>query len=204
MKILRRTMIVLATVLFVSLGFLLQPCRAQETGSVAKISYSDWQVKIDFLLFDHEKLVMQDYYFNVEFSVPSVDHYDATRIGPCRYLEQIPDVEFPIEESWIGLEAKITISAVWHADDFLIDINPNRSDGPWFPYWKPASALVIQYTIGETRTVYADGNNDGFVDLLNDARITTEITTVPEFTTALFLSAFAAITMAIAITKKRK
>jgi len=194
----------LAVVVVASLmGLVVQQCVAQESWSVAEVSLSEWRVKIDFLLFEHEKLVMDDYYFIVEFRVPAVNNYSAQRVGPCRYLEEIPDVEFPIEESWLGLESKITITAVWHADDVIIDINPNPSDGRWTPYGKKASALVISYVIGTTRTVYADGNDDGFLtDLRNDAKIRTEITTIPELPTTFAIYAFAIATTGMIIKKK--
>jgi len=139
-----------------------------------------YKVRVSFLEFVHEKLTMDDYILQVEFEVPSINHYEFKRTPCSRYASELTPLEFDIDKSWLGLSARLTIMAMWHIDDVLIDINPNRADGRWSPFGKRASALVITYTLGNPpKQISADGNDDGYLtDLRNDAYIKFTIETL--------------------------
>jgi hypothetical protein len=152
--------------------------------TIPVVNASDFSVNVRFLSFVPDRWIEIDYILAVELEIPSVGHYDEKRTDCSRYLSQIPSLEFSVKKSWVGLNAKVTIFARWHAIDALIDINPNPYDGRWTPQGKQASALVVWYVIGDpTKEIAADGNNDGYLtDLGNDAYIRLMIETlIPRF-----------------------
>jgi len=138
------------------------------------------KVRVQFTRFEHEKFGQTDYILQVEFEIPTIGCYDAKRTPCSRYLSNLPYLEFDIKSEWIRQTARITIVAFWHLDDVIIDVNPNRADGPWTEFGKKASALVIEYVLGSQKIiVISDGNNDGFiVDANNDAYIELSIETL--------------------------
>jgi len=152
---------------------------------------SDFSVRVRFLSFVPDRWVEIDYILAVELEIPSVSYYDEKRTDCSRYLSQIPPLEFPCEDSWTGLNARLTVFARWHAIDAIIDINPNPQDGRWTPQGKQASALVVWFIIGsDPMQGSADGNDDGYLsDLRNDAFIKYVVETlkdgevIPEFPT---------------------
>jgi hypothetical protein len=182
--------ITLLTVAFVSAS----------TVHVAKASES-YSLRVRWLDFVDEKLVMDDYKIFVEFEIPSINHYESKQTPEVRYASELTPLVFSIQESWLGLSARLTIVAFWHLNDVLIDINPNSADGRWMPgAWqqnplaKKASALVLSYTIWAPMQRSADGNDDGYLtDLNNDAYIKLAVETlkdgevIPEFTGPLWL-----------------
>jgi len=178
------------------------------TVHVAKASPESYSLRVRWLAFVHEKELMYDYIFEVEFRVPSVGHYDAKRTPSSRYLEEHPPLTFDIQESWLNLSATLTIIAFWHADDVIIDINPDPADGRWTPFGKEASALVVSYTIWAPMQCSADGNDDGYLtDLRNDAYIKFVVETlkdgevIPEFTPLVLTATFLIATMVIVVKK---
>jgi len=187
------------------------------TVHVAKASPESYSLRVRWLDFVHEKLVMDDYILQAEFEVPSVGHYEAKRTPCSRYVSDLTPLEFNIQESWLGLPARLTIVAFWHLDDVIIDINPNPADGRWIPgaYFneaaKKASALVLYYTIGtEPIQRSADGNDDGYLaDLNNDAYIKFVVETlkdgevISEFTPLVLTAIFMIATLLIAVKKLR-
>jgi hypothetical protein len=141
---------------------------------------SSFSVRVQFLSFVPDSWIRNDYILAVELEIPSVSYYNEKRTDCSRYTSQIPPLEFSIDASWIGLNAKITIVTRWHLDDVLIDINPNPADGRWGPFYKPASALIVWYVIGDSPVQgSADGNDDGYLsDLTNDAYIQYRVATL--------------------------
>jgi hypothetical protein len=193
-------------------------CLIAATIPVGNAASDNYNVGVRWLEFVHEKLVMDDYIIQVEFEVPSVGHYEAKRTPCARYLSELTPLEFNAQESWLSLSAKLTITAFWHLNDVIIDINPNPADGRWIPgaYFeeaaKKASALVISYTIGNEPTQFsADGNDDGYLsDLNNDAYIKLVVETlkdgevIPEFPTwTAWLVAIAVSTLAAILGAKK-
>jgi hypothetical protein len=180
------------------------------TVHVAKASPESYSLRVRWLDFVHEKLVMDDYILQVEFEVPSVDHYETKRTPCSRYASDLTPLEFNIQESWLGLSARLTIVAFWHLDDVLIDINPNPADGRWTPSGKEASALVLSYKMGsDPMQRSADGNDDGYLaDLNNDAYIKLVVETlkdgepIPEFTSLILIAIFITTTSAAIVKKK--
>jgi hypothetical protein len=174
----------------------------------AECASSNFILRVRFPSFLPYSWILNDYILAVELEIPSMSFYDEKRTDCSRYTSQIPPLEFSIDDSWIGLDAKITIFARWHLDDVLIDINPNSADGRWGPFYKQASALVLSYVIGApSMQGSADGKNDGYLlDYPHDAYISYVIETpvVPEFPT--WIPWFAAIglsTLAVALVSKK-
>ena len=175
---------------------------------------SNFSFKVRFLSFLADSWIQNDYILSVELEIPSASYYGEKRTDCSRYLSQLPFLEFSIDDSWIGLDAKITIVARWHLDDVLIDINPNPADGRWGPFNKQASALVLSYVIGATPVQgSADGKDDGYLlDYRHDAHIAYALETlqdgnvIPEFPTWIaWLTAVGLSTLTVAlITKKQK
>jgi len=171
------------------------------TFHMAYASSDDYSLRVRWIEFTHEKVVMDDYILQVEFEIPSVGHYEAKRTPCGRYLSDLTPLEFNVQEGWLNHSARFIIVAFWHLNDVIIDINPNPADGRWIPgaYFeeaaKKASALVISYKIGsDPMQRSADGNDDGYLaDLNNDAYIKLVVETlkdgevIPEFTGSLWL-----------------
>jgi hypothetical protein len=179
------------------------------TVHVAKASPESYSLRVRFLDFAPDRWIEIDYILAAEFEIPSIGHYDEKRTDCSRYLSQIPPLEFPLQESWIGLKVKLTIFARWHAVDALIDINPNPHDGRWTPQGKQASALIVWYDMGNAPMEgSADGNDDGYLtDLRNDAYIKFVVETlkdgeaIPEFTPLVLTAIFMIATLVIVVKK---
>jgi len=183
---------------------------------MAYASSDDYSLRIGWIEFIHEKVVMEDYILQVEFEIPSVGHYEAKRTPCSRYLSDLTPLEFDVQEVWLNHSARFTIVAFWHLNDVIIDINPNPADGRWIPgaYFeeaaRKASALVISYKIGsDPMQRSANGNDDGYLlDGNNDAYIKFVIETlkdgevIPEFTSLALIAIFI-ITTSVAIVKKK-
>jgi len=193
-------------------------CLIVPTIPVGNAASDNYSLRVRWLAFVHEKLVMDDYKIFVEFDIPSINHYESKQTPEVRYASKLTPLTFSIQEFWLGLSARLTIVAFWHLNDVIIDINPNPVDGRWIPgaYFeeaaKKASALVISYTIGnEPMQFSADGNDDGYIlDGTNDAYIKFVVETlkdgevIPEFPTWIaWFAAIGASTLTVVLGIKR-
>jgi hypothetical protein len=192
-------------------------CLIAATIPMGNTASDNYNVRVRWLAFVHEKLVMDDYKIFVEFEIPSINHYESKQTPEVRYASQLTPLIFNIQESWLNLSAKLTVVAFWHLNDVIIDINPNPADGHWTPgligLGKKASALVISYKIWAPAQFSANGEDDGYIaDLNNDAYIKLVVETlkdgevIPEFTSiALWLTvSMVTASTAILIRKLKK
>ena len=203
-------------VLAIGISILVAAISLNCLGAQFHVAYASpsFSFRVRFPSFVPDSWIQNDYILAVELEIPSVSYYDEKRTDCSRYLSQLPPLEFSIDDSWIGLNAKITIVARWHLDDVIIDINPNPADGRWGPLYKQASALVLSYVIGASPVQGStDGKDDGYLlDYPHDAHFSYTLETlqdgnvIPEFPAwTLFLAATGISTLTVvSVTRKAK